>query len=574
MLETLRRLLFRSAPAAPRAAVEPPDAHALLQAPRQAFAEGRKADAAELLVAVLEAHPDLSEAHLLLGALQQEFGQTDDARDSYTLAAHFAPQSWRPLFNLGMLDLDEGRATQAIHALESAVACSDGTPAVHNVLGAAYMAAGKIDAALAQFRAALASDPDFAEAHTNLGYVLLREFEDYDGGRRHIERAMALEPKRPGTLLNWALVLQQCGEWDGALAVYEALLGGDPTFHQARLNRGLLRLARGDFVRGWEDYEARKALAQVRASGMQSLREWDGSDLTNRGLVVYGEQGLGDEIMFASCLPDVLRVARACVVECNPKLVSLFRRSFPQASVFPAGSAETSTRTAELAVEWRAMAGSLPRVLRSARADFPAHTGYLRADPARVRHWKERLASLPGRRKVGISWRGGSASTQRSVRSIPLEFWRGVLQLPGVDFISLQYTDCSEEIAKVASDGEARVHHWREALDDYDETAALVSALDLVVSVQTAIVHLAGALGVATWALISSTPEWRYGEAGETMPWYPAVELLRKQRGEDWTDVLGAVANRLAFAAPPGTPHDSGMEVAFAAGANAAAAAR
>jgi tetratricopeptide (TPR) repeat protein len=460
-----------------------------------------------------------------------------------------------------------------MHALESAVACSDGNAPVHNLLGAAYMAAGKIDAALEQFRAAVALDPDFAEAHSNLGYVLLRELEDYDGGARHIERAMALEPDRPATVLNWGLVLRQRGESDKALALYESLLAADAAFHQARLNRSLVLLARGDFVRGWDDYEARKALAQVRASGMQSLPEWDGSDLTNRGIVVYGEQGLGDEIMFASCLPDVLRVARACVVECHPKLVTLFRRSFPQASVFAADSADTSTRTAELALEWRAMAGSLPRVLRNARADFPAHTGYLRADPARVRYWKERLASLPGRRKVGISWRGGSASTQRSVRSIPLELWRGVLQSPGVDFISLQYTDCSEEIAKVASDGEARVHHWREALDDYDETAALVSALDLVVSVQTAMVHLSGALGVATWALISNTPEWRYGEAGETMPWYPTVQLLRRQGGEDWPDVLGAVEKRLAFAGSHVACHDRGMEVASAAVPNAAAAA-
>jgi tetratricopeptide (TPR) repeat protein len=561
MLETLRRLLFGSARAAPPAAVEPPDAHALLQAPRQAYAEGRKADAAQLLVAVLQAHPDLSEAHLLLGALQREFGETEDARDSYALAAHFAPQSWRPLFNLGLLELEQGRATQAMHALEGAVACSDGNAPVHNLLGAAYMAAGKIDAALEQFRGAVALDPDFAEAHSNLGYVLLRELEDYDGGARHIERAMALGPERPDTVLNWALVLQQRGDWDEALALYESLLGGDPAVHQARLNRGLLRLARGDFARGWDDYEARKALPQVRASGMQSLREWDGSDLTGLAIVVYSEQGLGDEIMFASCLPDVLRVARACVVECNPKLVSLFRRSFPQASVFPADSAETPARIAELAVEWRTLAGSLPRVFRNARADFPAHDGYLRADPARVRHWKERLASLPGRRKVGIAWRGGGASTQRSLRSIPLEQWRGVLQSAGVDFISLQYTDCSEEIAQVAGDGEALVHHWREAIDDYGETAALVSALDLVISVQTAMVHLCGALGVATWALISNTPEWRYGEAGETMPWYPTVQLLRKQRGEDWADVLGEVARRLAL---PGVErqNDIGMQVA------------
>jgi tetratricopeptide (TPR) repeat protein len=553
MLGAVWRLLFGGASPARPAAPQRPDAQALLQPAAQAISDGRKADAVLLLDSVLRAHPDLPEAHLLLGTLQHERGETDDARDSYTLAAHFAPQSWRPLYNLGLLELEQGRATHAIRALENAVACGDGNARVHNSLGAAYMAARRLDAALEQFRRAIELDPAFAEAHSNLGYVLLRELEDYDGGARHIERAMALEPGRPATALNWGLVLQHRGESDEALALYDRLLGADPAFHEARLNRGLARLARGDFAQGWDDYEARKALAPESGAGLPVAPEWDGSDLADRGIVVYAEQGLGDEIMFASCLPDVVRAARACIVECNPKLVALFRRSFPQASVFATGSAQTALRAAELGAQWRTLIGSLPRFVRHARADFPAHTGYLRADPARVRHWKERLARLPGRRKVGISWRGGAPSTQRSVRSIPLEQWRGVLQLRDVDFISLQYTDCSHEIASVARDGQACVHHWREALDDYDETAALVSALDLVISVQTATVHLCGALGVTTWALISDTPEWRYCESGDTMPWYPSVRLLRKQRSEEWPDVLAEVAKCLA----PAGVHDA-----------------
>jgi ADP-heptose:LPS heptosyltransferase len=192
------------------------------------------------------------------------------------------------------------------------------------------------------------------------------------------------------------------------------------------------------------------------------------------------------------------------------------------------------------------MIGSVPRFLRTAGSDFPAHTGYLRTRPARVAYWKERLAALPGRSKVGISWRGGAPSTRRSLRSIPLDEWRGVLRLRGVDFVSLQYTECGDEIADLARTADVRVHHWTEALADYEETAALVSALDLVISVQTAVVHLAGALGVPTWALVPETPEWRYGERGDTMPWYPSVKLVRKQRGEDWSGVLARVEERLA----------------------------
>jgi hypothetical protein len=295
-------------------------------------------------------------------------------------------------------------------------------------------------------------------------------------------------------------------------------------------------------------------LASPGASGARRKDEWDGSDLAGSGIVLYGEQGLGDEIMFASCVPDILRTAGRCAIECNPKLTALFRRSFPQAIVRAAGETDTSAPAVQHRAEWRSAIGSVPRFLRKSGSDFPAHPGYLRADPARVSYWTERLAALPGRRKVGISWRGGAPSTRGSLRSVPLEQWRGVLRLAGIDFVSLQYTDCSAEIAEVAASSGTRVHHWREALDDYDETAALVSALDLVISVQTAAVHLSGALGVATWALIPETPEWRYGEEGEAMRWYPSVTLVRKQRGEDWTHVLARVEQRLASALGDGGP--------------------
>jgi hypothetical protein len=183
-------------------------------------------------------------------------------------------------------------------------------------------------------------------------------------------------------------------------------------------------------------------------------------------------------------------------------------------------------------------------------ASFPRHTGYLKPDEARVRKWKERLAQLPGHTKIAISWRGGRRISRRMMRSIPLEEWGPILRVPGIDFVSVQYSDCRDELARARSLHEVDIWHWQEAIDDYDETAALVAAVDLVISVQTAAVHLAGALGQTVWALIAATPEWRYLASGEAMPWYPSVRLIRQAEMDDWSAVLDRVARDLAARAP------------------------
>jgi len=194
--------------------------------------------------------------------------------------------------------------------------------------------------------------------------------------------------------------------------------------------------------------------------------------------------------------------------------------------------------------------GSLPRRFRNALADFPAHDGYLEADPGKVAAWRRRLAGLPGARKIGISWRGGMKSSRQSMRSVPLERWLPIFGQPDVAFVSLQYTECRAELGELERIHRVRVHHWQEAIDDYDETAALVCALDLVLSVQTSIVHLGGALGRPVWVMVPAVAEWRYLQSGERMPWYPSVRVWRRHEAGDWDTVIGSVARALAAPAP------------------------
>ena len=537
-----------SAPAAPRQDED----DGLLAPAVAAVRQGRSDEALALLEALLEAHPGCAPAHLLLGTCRHQRNETEDARDHYLLAATLAPAWGAPHFHLGVLSSDSGRHAEAAAAFLRALELGPPEARVHNALGAAYLQAGDTPAAVEQFRQALAVDPDFAQAHSNLGLALLRDLEQYDEGTRHIERALALGPDDPAVQCNHVMALQHWGRRDEALALAERLLARDPTLAEARMNRSLMLLGRGELAEAWDDYEARKGLpGSEHATGLP-CPEWQGEPLEGRSIFVYPEQGLGDEIMFASCIPDLVARGGRCTVGCHPKLEKLFRRSFPAVEVLAKDERRGWARGAQRSWDYQVAAGSLPRFLRRTRADFPAHTGYLRADPARVAFWRARLAARPGRLKVGLSWRGGLASTRRSLRSIPLALWRPAMTAPEVDFVSLQYADPEGELEAFERQGHRGPQHWAEAIGDYDETAALVCALDLVVSVQTAVVHLAGALGKEVWALIPEAPEWRYGGEAAAMPWYPAVRLLRQAQRGVWTDVLERIRSDLAGRAASG----------------------
>jgi hypothetical protein len=340
------------------------------------------------------------------------------------------------------------------------------------------------------------------------------------------------------------MVLHHWGRREEGLALAETLLAHDPTLVEARMNRALILLGKGNFGDAWDEYEARRLLPGSGCANDLPCAEWRGEALEGRTIFIYPEQGLGDEIMFASCIPDLVARGARCTLQCHRKLEKIFRRSFAQVEVLATG--DTLPQNAGRGWDFKVAIGSLPRFLRRTHAAFPAHAAYLRADPARVAYWKAKLAGLPGRLKVGIAWRGGLASTRRSVRSIPLELWLPVLALGEVDFVSLQYADSHAEIEALRRDGHRAPHEWSEAIHDYDETAALVAALDLVVSVQTAVVHLAGAMGQKVWALVPEASEWRYSGDRRSMTWYPSVRLVRQSEYGNWSPVIERLRSDLA----------------------------
>jgi len=306
------------------------------------------------------------------------------------------------------------------------------------------------------------------------------------------------------------------------------------------------KLALGDWESGWQDHEARYQ-THNNMSRPYPYPMWNGNSPAGKGILVYGEQGIGDEIMFASCLPDLIDEADTCVIECSPKLAPIFRTSFPSTIVHASEQTVNDISWTEKlgTIHCQTAIGSLPRRYRNNDADFPKHNGYLKADPARIEFWKHRLDALNDGLKIGLSWKGGTQKTRGSKRSLELVSLLQALSGRQASFINLQYGNYRDDIAEAESKTGIAITNWHEAIEDYSETAALVSALDLVISVQTAVVHLGGALGKQVWAMIPFRPAWRYGYQAESMCWYPSVRLFRQTAAGQWQDVLQRIATEL-----------------------------
>ncbi|HWC89514.1 MAG TPA: tetratricopeptide repeat protein, partial [Pirellulales bacterium] len=386
------------------------------------------------------------------------------------------------------------------------------------------------------------------------------ELERWSSAERYARRALELEPDSQLALINLAEALNNQGDVVGQTACLERAVRLDPDSAPAHWNLSLALLLQGDFERGWQHYEWRERAQRVTLDPYPFPR-WQGQSLDKALLLVHGEQGVGDEILFASCYDELLRRAGHFVLVCDSRLAPLFRRSLAGASVIGYERRKDHQPVAlSRSVDWQVPAGSVPLYFRRRAADFPRRTQFLYADPQGVQTWRERLAQLPGRLRVGISWRAGGQPAEHRKRSTNLATWQPLLSVPGVDWVNLQYGDTSEERAWAQAQLGVTIHDWPEGdpLIDLDGFAARLTALDLVISVGNATIHLAGALGVPAWAILPRTPNWRWGLAGEQSIWYSSVRLVRQQVAGSWQPVFDRLATELRariadqFGDPPG----------------------
>jgi len=477
-----------------------------------------------------------------------------------------------------------GQSDAARALLRRAVAADPGHAQAWNNLGAQEQAASDDRAAAAALARAARLRAGYTIALSNLGQVHLAA----GSPRRALAAAaaaVATAPDDPVCLTNLGVVLERFAALGQADVLYRRALRVAPDHPEARWNRSLTLLLAGRYAEGWDAHEWR-----WRARGFESPRRpfpqprWDGRTRPGR-LLVWGEQGVGDEILFASLLPDLIAAGIPCTVECDPRLTVLFARSFPQAEVVArrtppdprlTGPQPADPQLAGPAVTHQIPAGSLGGILRRDADDFRRQRPFLHADPERRRALRDRYEAVArGRAIVGIAWRSGNRRLGRH-RSIPLAAWEPVLKTPGVLFVSLQAGDCAREMA-AARERSGLSLLTDPAVDpvaDLDAFAAQVAACDLVLSVANTTVHMAGALGVPAWTLQPEPPDWRWGRAGESGPWYPHVRVLRQAAPGDWDPVLAAAAADLdawardrAADAPPSEQAAARFQRGDAAGA-------
>jgi len=514
------------------------------------LALGRPADALEAFERALALAPQSAQQHIDCGVTLGRLGRLEEAVDAFARAAALQPASIDAHRNLALMQRRLGRFEDALASVDHALALNARSADLHILRGKLLFELQRTEAALESFDRALALKPDDAQGHHGRG-AALGVLERLDEALAAYDRATTLDPNLAAAHRNRGVILRKLRRPAEAVLAQDRAIAAAPRNASAYWYRSLGHLVLGDFEAGWRDYERRweveEFLASAKTNMTSALRErlkpdLSLQDIAGRDVLLVGEQGVGDVIMFASAIPDLLAVAGRVALNCDPRLRRLFASSFPALELLDVQA--TARRAPEFPVVMGV--GSLGRLFRNRLEDFPG-SAYLSPREEAVATWAERLGPADGRRRVGISWRGGVAATGRGARSMDLAGLRPVLDLPGCEFVSLQYGDVSAEVAAANADLASPIRCFPAAdIDDFDDLAGLVRNLDLVVSVQTALVHLTGALGAPGLVMVPATPEWRYGASGSAMPWYSSIRLFRQGEDGDWAPVVRQVAAEAA----------------------------
>ena len=519
---------------------------------------GRSAEAVAVLEQAVAVEPTSFSAQFALGNSLRSLKRLEEAVASYERALALEPENASAHNNLGNALQDLGRMAAAATCYRRTVALQPGYGRAHYNLGVLLKDKGQLADAADCFRRALAIVPDLVEAHVNLG-VVLHDQGHLEDAIRHARTAIRLNPKDAAAFNNLGTALRDAGHFDEAMESYATALALRPTLAEARHNAGLALLMRGDYGGGWTAYEWR-----WRCEGTQEgwrnfpYPQWQGEDAAGGAVVVWGEQGVGDKILYAGMIPDLLARGFGVVMETDQRLVALFERSFPGLkAVAKQNPPDAATGRAD--IRWHSPLASLGRWLRPDAASFPQRTSYLVADEARRAHYRALLDDAgTGAAQgpvVGISWI--SRNPKIGVhKTLGLAQWAPILQIPGVRFVDLQYGDTAAERAAVEAELGVRIAHIPDLdlREDIDGVAALIAACDLVISVSTTTVHLAAGLGRPTWILVPAAAGnlWYWMRGSDHTPWYPTATIFRQSIRGDWQNVLTDISSRWkSIPAPP-----------------------
>lgn len=476
-----------------------------------------------------------------LASLYKKNADHDSALQTLQDYAELHPEEAEIWFSIGETLVGLNNLKGAIDAFRKAIDLGDNSGLVHANLGSTLHANEQYAEGLAEMRLAVALEPASAALQKRLAASLTMccEYEEAEqiyrsllsGGQVQVNEVQG----------NLAVALVYLGRFDEALEHLNQIIATQSHDPALRFMRGLVHLLHECWEAGWADYTWRST-SNSKQFRTLAFDKWAGEPLAGKSIVVLAEQGLGDQIMFASCLPDLLKLNPAKVyVEAANRVSDILQRSFPECEFISTLQKKDLEWVKGLGrVDCFVPLGDLPLHFRKRAQDFPGKP-FLRTDPERVAHWRARLQARGAGPFIGFSWKGGTELTRSPVRSMSIDAFKPLMQARTAQWVCLQYGDVSDTIATFEASGQP-VTYWPEAITDLDEFGALLSALDLVVTVCNTTVHFAGGLGIPTQVLAPHIPEWRYGVAFKTMPWYASVHVHRQPQPGNWSAVLEAAA--------------------------------
>jgi tetratricopeptide (TPR) repeat protein len=497
------------------------------------YDQGEAGQACEALIRSLQLNPENAEAFNYLGAAFAKLGNLDAAIESYRCALQVDPSCVEACNNLGVVLYQQKKFDEAIDCYYQAIRAKRDYAEAYNNLGSLLKELGVIDEAIRNYEFAIQLKPDYADALYNVGNICYEQGNPADAIDFYL-KAIESDPNSVKYYNNLGNSYLALGQLDEALACYQKVLASVPDDAKARYNKSFALLLKGEFIEGFKEYEWRHEAHNAKLPEFKQPL-WNGTPLEGQTVLVYTEQGQGDSIQFIRYTKLIKERGGNVIVSCQPSLVRLFETCSGIDKLIPNGAT-----LPEFDVHTPLM--SLPHVFKTTLESIPSPDPYIFADKSLVKRWHDELKGLKGL-KIGIVWQGNPEYSKDQFRSIPLKHFEPLSKIEGINLISLQRETGLDQLQELRETfGIKEISQLNETDWDYMDTAALMMNLDLVISSDTSVPHLAGALGVPVWVPLSWSPDWRWGLKGEDYPWYSSMKLFRQTEFGNWDNVFARIA--------------------------------
>ncbi len=554
-----------------------------IQQVKELYKSGKRQEASDLAITVPLKELNYAPVIRTLAVAYYKQRQYKKSVAYFRRLIQLEPKNAGHFTNLGAALKSNGEPEKAVECYKKSLENDPHQAGVYSNMGNAYKALKKPEKGIEAFKKSIEIDPDFGQAYANLANILIDQ-ERYQEARDWLEiiierqpdyakayaqfarslatqghdeeasifyvKALELDPEDDATLLNYSQNLKGQKRIDESIEYLEKCLAINPKSEFAHYHMGLFTLLQGkDLKRGFREYQWRwKVEGFPSPKRLFKNKHWTGQPLYDKSIVVWGEQGVGEEIMFSNMIQNILsEKPKKVYLEADHRLVPLFQRTWPELTVFKR-QVKTPEKYLDPSIDFQSSSGSLSRGFRTSFRSFPKHKGYLKPDPKRVEEFQNRYKKIVPKDhlKVGIAWKSLN-KTLGGPKTITLADWEGILSQEKTWFTKLQYGDCAQDLSDLKEKTGIDIYDdpTIDHKEDLDGLAAQISALDLVITTSNVTAHLAGALNVPALVLVPHVPLWHWFLDRKDSPWYPSLTMFRQYRPKDWMPVLNRVAEHL-----------------------------